>query len=516
LLWNDNNQNLGLIIRTREEANQFTKNITMTHTQHGWNFDNSYARLPKKMYALAQPEVVPNPKVVLFNDALAIELGLRFNSSDEEKIANWFSGNALITEAAYIAQAYAGHQFGHFTMLGDGRAILIGEHITPKKTRLDIQLKGAGQTFYSRRGDGKATLRSMLREYLISEAMHGLGIPSSRSLAVITSDEKVYREDIHEGGILTRIASSHIRVGTFEYVKHFLSVEELREFTDYTIDRHYPLLKDSEHKALDLLKAVMEKQIDLIVHWMRIGFIHGVMNTDNMSIAGETFDYGPCAFMNAYDPKTVFSSIDTRSRYAFGNQPKIAQWNLACLAEALLPLIHKDVPEAVKQAEAVLNLFPAAFEEKWNLMMGKKLGLNYVSTAENELIHELLDWMEKNNADYTNTFLMLASDLKIVPVRYQDATFMTWQVKWKSCLAEQGQTMEKAIQIMRSKNAAFIPRNHIVEQALDEVCQEERDFTLFNQLLEVLRNPYEKNESLTFLQNPPADGDGLYKTYCGT
>jgi serine/tyrosine/threonine adenylyltransferase len=487
----------------------------MSNTPRGWHFDNSYTTLPKKMYALAPPEAVANPKTVLFNDALAKSLGLSLNSSDAEEIARMLSGNEAIPGAVYLAQAYAGHQFGHFTMLGDGRAILIGEHITPEDKRVDIQLKGAGQTFYSRRGDGRATLRSMLREYLVSEVMHGLGIPSSRSLAVVSSDEKVYREDIHEGGILTRIAASHIRVGTFEYVKHFLSVEELGTFTDYVIDRHYPDLKDAEHKALALLEAVMEKQVDLIVHWMRVGFIHGVMNTDNMSIAGETFDYGPCAFMNAYDPRTVFSSIDARSRYAFGNQPKIAQWNLASLAEALLPLIGSDVPEAVKKAEAVLNTFPSSFEKKWSQMMGKKLGLEQVSESEQGLMHELLDWMEAHQADYTNTFLHLSAGLEDAPALYRDAAFEAWQAKWKACLASQNIRHDQALGVMQSQNPCFIARNHLVEQALDEVC-EARNFTLFNSLLEVLRNPYQKNTGLAFLQSPPPEGDGLYKTYCGT
>jgi serine/tyrosine/threonine adenylyltransferase len=489
----------------------------MTNQNTGWKFDNSYAKLQSKLFTFAQPDPVRAPNTLLFNYKLATAIGLKIDPTTEAAIANKLSGNELLEGSQPLAQAYAGHQFGHFAMLGDGRAILLGEHITPNNTRLDIQLKGPGATPYSRRGDGRATLRSMLREYLISEAMYGLGIPTSRSLAVVTSGEPVYREEVHEGAILTRIASSHIRVGTFEYIHQFLGKEDLEAYTQYVIERHYPDLKTSKNPAFDLFKAVMDRQIDLIVHWMRVGFIHGVMNTDNMSIAGETFDYGPCAFMNAYNPATVFSAIDTNGRYAFGNQPKIAQWNLACLASALLPIIHTDHAEAVQMAQAVLNDFPALYEQKWGNMMGNKLGFN--NAAGNidvqELIQELLQWMALNGADYSNTFLVIQSDTQNWEGIYAAEPFLTWYARLQFLWKELGIDIADAVRLMQRNNPAFIPRNHLVEQALDEVCLS-RDFTLFNQMLEVAGNPYVANLSFSALQMPSDTGDRLYKTYCGT
>lgn len=482
-----------------------------------FNFDNTYTKLPAKLYSLVNPVPVAMPRTLLFNTLLAEEIGLTMETKDTNEIAAYLSGNKLLADAKPIAQAYAGHQFGHFTMLGDGRAILLGEHITPTNKRLDIQLKGAGQTPYSRRGDGRATLRAMLREYIISEAMYGLKIPTSRSLAVIGSGEKVYREEINEGAILTRIAASHIRVGTFEYVSQFLTNEELQIFTDYVIDRHYPALKEKENKALELLRAVMDKQTDLIVNWMRVGFIHGVMNTDNMSIAGETFDYGPCAFMNAYDPKTVFSAIDTNGRYAYANQPKIALWNLSCFAETLLPLLHTDMPEAIKMAEELLNTFATNYQQKWTAMMGNKLGFNTVAANENEqqLISELFNWMEDNKADYTNTFLTIQSDMLNPKGIYNQSPFLNWYAKWKKLLEEKGISLENAQQIMLENNPYFIPRNHLVEQALDNACYK-HDFTLFNQLVEATSTAYTNNIEWAALQNPPESGDQYYQTHCGT
>jgi serine/tyrosine/threonine adenylyltransferase len=489
----------------------------MTNQHTGWNFDNSYAKLQSNLFTFAKPDPVRSPGVLLFNYKLAAAIGLTISPSDEAAMANVLSGNELLDGSQPLAQAYAGHQFGHFAMLGDGRAILLGEHITPDSTRLDIQLKGPGPTPYSRRGDGRATLRSMLREYLISEAMYGLGIPTSRSLAVVTSGEQVYREEVHEGAILTRIASSHIRVGTFEYIHQFLGKEDLEAYTQYVIERHYPELKDSQNPAFDLFKAVMDRQIDLMVHWMRVGFIHGVMNTDNMSIAGETFDYGPCAFMNAYNPATVFSAIDTNGRYAFGNQPKIAQWNLACLGISLLPIIHTDHAEAVKMAQAVLNEFPAIYEQKWRTMMGNKLGFNNAAdhTAVQALVQDLLQWMVQNGADYTNTFLAVQSDRQNWEGIYTEEPFLTWYARLQFLWAELGIDFTDAVRLMQRNNPAFIPRNHLVEQALDGVCQA-RDFTLFDQMLEVAGTPYTANATLSALQAPPDTGDRLYKTYCGT
>jgi serine/tyrosine/threonine adenylyltransferase len=481
----------------------------------GWRFDNSYAMLSEKLYSPVAPAPVNRPETVLFNEKLAAELGLNYQSStDNAEIAATFSGNALPTGSEPLAQAYAGHQFGNFTMLGDGRAIIIGEHLTPENKKVDVQLKGSGRTPYSRSGDGRATLYAMLREYLISEAMHYLHIPTSRSLSVVKTGEKVYREETHEGAVLTRTMSSHIRVGTFEYIKHFLSNRELEEFCNYTIDRHYPGIKDSINPALKLLEMVMNRQIDLIVNWMRVGFIHGVMNTDNMSIAGETFDYGPCAFINAYDPKTVFSSIDIRGRYAFGNQPRIAYWNLTRFAEALLPLLHSETAEAVKLAENVLNSFPTQYEEKWVQMMGKKLGFNNPLEIEKQLIIDLMQWMEQNHADYTNTFLVLQQDIEPASDIYSQSVFTDWQSRWASQISENGNTMQDAVKMMRENNPAFIPRNYIVEKALVSATQ--NDFTHFNKLLDIIRDPYVAKDQYCSFQAPPEDGDINYKTFCGT
>ncbi len=486
------------------------------HHSLGFRFDNSYTSLPEKFFVNTNPVPVSHPTVCLFNNELAKEIGLNIDTvKDADIISKIFSGNVIPDGAIPISQAYAGHQFGHFTMLGDGRAILLGEHITGKHKRIDIQLKGAGQTPFSRRGDGRATLRSMLREYLISEAMHALNIPSSRSLAVITTGEKVYREEIHDGAVLTRLASSHIRVGTFEYVRNFLSVEELKVFTKYVVDRHYPALISSENMAIDLLEAVMHKQIDLIVEWMRVGFIHGVMNTDNMSVCGETFDYGPCAFMNTYHPDTVFSSIDTGGRYAYDNQPSIAHWNLACLASALLPLIDETESEAIKKAQEVLNSFQTVYEEKWWQMMGKKIGFQQVDNNEKNLISRLLQWMKENKADFTNTFLFIQGDLKFESDIYTKDLFVNWLSDRKKLLALQNISIDDALTTMRSVNPQIIPRNHQVEKALDLACYQ-NDFSFFHLLLKAVQSPYSNNSVRLDFQFPSENGDGGYRTFCGT
>lgn len=488
----------------------------MTKQNHiGWNFKNSYAQLPEKMFAKQMPAAVSNPKMVCFNDELAKTLGLDFSAVSENEKAHLLSGNILPIGAKPIAQAYAGHQFGHFTMLGDGRAILLGEQITPNNKQIDIQLKGSGQTPYSRRGDGKATLRSMLREFLISEAMHHLGVPTSRSLAVVSTGEKVYREEMHEGAVLARVMSSHIRVGSFEYISNFLDAATLQEFTNYVIQRHYPELAKNANPPLALLKTVMNKQIDLVVSWLRIGFIHGVMNTDNMSIAGETFDYGPCAFMNNYHPDTVFSSIDVQGRYAFGQQPGIVQWNLVCLAEALIPLIDKDADKAVKMAQEVINSYPAVYKEKWWQMNGLKLGFTSVSDNEKQLIEDLLTWMQSNQADYTNTYLAIANYHQQTDEKYTTPDFAQWIQRWKNLLAANNINQNTALNTMQQHNPEFIPRNHLVEKALDNACHQQ-NFTLFNELLKVGKTAYKKQPNYKHLQTPPPHGDEGYKTFCGT
>ncbi len=487
----------------------------MLNKEYGWNFNNSYSTLPPKQYTFVSPTKVALPETLLFNFPLAKQLGLQFTATDDQEIAHLFSGNNIPDGSQPLAQAYAGHQFGHFNMLGDGRAILLGEQITPENKRVDIQLKGAGETPYSRRGDGRATVRSMLREYLISEAIHSLQIKTTRSLAVIATGEKVYREEIQDGAILTRIASSHIRVGTFEYVKNYLTKEDLQIFTSYVINRHYPDIATNQNPPLELLKEVMKQQISLIVQWMRVGFIHGIMNTDNMSIAGETIDYGPCAFMNAYNPATVFSSIDSNGRYAFGNQPKIAYWNLTCLAETLLPLIHENTEQAVILAEEVLNVFSNSYNEEWINMMGKKIGLQHAeeNIEAQQIIRDLLDWMKKNEADYTNTFLVIQSTLTDTGI-YAEPSFKIWYNNWVK-LATQNQSSQGAIIVMQAYNPIFIPRNHLVEEALDHACYK-KDYTLFNQLLTAVCNPYKFNEAFVHFQQPPLDGDNNYKTFCGT
>ena len=347
----------------------------MLRKKIGWKFDNTYSNLSESMLSKLNPTPVKTPELVLFNHNLSKEIDLDFSQIDNKELALIFSGNQLPEGSESIAQAYAGHQFGHFTILGDGRALTIGEHLDRNKNRYDIQFKGSGQTPYSRNADGRAALGPMLREYIISEAMHNLGVPTTRSLAVIKTGEDVVRESILEGAILTRIASSHIRVGTFQYALISKNKNDLKTLFDYTLKRHYPNIKKSGSSAVDLLKVVLEKQINLICNWMRIGFIHGVMNTDNMTISGETIDYGPCAFMDKYDPGTVFSSIDHQGRYAYFNQPRIALWNLERFAESLLALINDDSKVAIKIANEVLKEFPEKYKKKWLEMMKKKLGL---------------------------------------------------------------------------------------------------------------------------------------------
>lgn len=489
----------------------------MNNKTKNWNFDNSYAKLSNTLFMQTLPTKVLLPNILFLNNRLLEEMGLDRTEMELEEWAEYLSGNKILSGANPIAQAYAGHQFGHFNKLGDGRAILLGEYITPDNKRMDIQLKGAGPTPYSRNGDGRASLRSMLREYLISEAMVGLGIPCTRSLAVTSSGEKVFREVVHEGAILTRIAASHIRVGTFEYVRNFLPLEELQQFTNYVIERHYPELKGADHPALELLQAVMLKQVDLVVHWMRVGFIHGVLNTDNVSIAGETFDLGPCAFMNSYSPTTVFSSIDSNGRYAFGKQAEITHWNMIRLAEALLPLIDSDTNSAIELAKGVLNSYPSLFDQQWTAMMGRKIGFDTTPSGDgfNSLIHQLLDWMEENQADYTLTFLEIEKERSEFSGIYQQASFLQWQEQWKRLLLENGQTTEKALNTMQQNNPCFIPRNHQVEEALDQLCFNDNR-TLFEQILGVMASPYQEQDLNPELKYGPKGGDGEYKTYCGT
>lgn len=480
----------------------------------GWHFDNSYSRLPKTFKEDIKPAPVSLPEILILNEDLAKNLDLDFSNITKDNLSQILSGNILPEGSSSIAQAYAGHQFGQFTMLGDGRAVLIGEHLTKNNERFDIQFKGSGRTPFSRSGDGRAVLGPMLREYLISEAMHSLKIPTTRSLAVVKTGEDVVREQISKGAILTRVALGHLRVGTFQYIAAKQNINDLEILTNYTIEKYYPNIKSSKNKALDLLNVLIEKQTQLVINWMRVGFIHGVMNTDNMSISGETIDYGPCAFMDSYNPKTVFSSIDQLGRYAYDNQPKITKWNLTRFAECLIPLISKNEDEAIKLATEALDKFEKIYETKWLNMMRDKLGLYGEDNDDKSLIMELLDWMEKNKVDYTNTFIFLTSKTIKNSETYNNADFDLWKIKWVKRLTMFGNSHDKSMELMNFSNPMVIPRNHKVEEAL--TLASNGDLTLFNKLIKILKNPYlVNNDDLEFM-SPAPHSDKKYQTFCGT
>ena len=486
----------------------------MLSNEIGWNFDNTYSKLPESFISKISPIPVKSPELTIFNYNLAEKLGLNFSSIEKNDLSKLFSGNLLPEGSKSIAQAYAGHQFGHFTMLGDGRAVLMGEHVSKNNERFDIQFKGSGQTPFSRNGDGRAALGPMLREYIISEAMHSLNVPTTRSLAVVKTGEDVVRENILQGAILTRVASSHLRVGTFQYVAMRNNESELRTLVDYTINRHYPNIKKSKNKAIDLLKVLIELQIDLVVNWMRVGFIHGVMNTDNMSISGETIDYGPCAFMDTYDPQTVFSSIDELGRYAYFNQPSITKWNLARFAECLISLIDPKKEKAIEIATETINSFDKSYETKWINMMRDKLGLFGQDQKDQVLIIDLLTWMHKNKADYTNTFCFLMDENFQHNKIYNDENFLTWKERWKERLKLNNNTPEKYLSLMKSVNPLVIPRNHKVEEVLESANN--NDLSPLKKLIKVLEKPYEKTKENINYQSPAPVSDKKYKTFCGT
>src|SRR3954465_6446332 len=419
----------------------------------GWRLEYSYAQLPQLFYSDVRPTPVAEPRLVIFNRALADELGVDAAVLDSPDGAAIFAGNALPEGARPIAQAYAGHQFGHFTTLGDGRAILLGEQITPSGSRRDIQLKGPGRTPYSRGGDGRAALGPMLREYIVSEAMHALGIPTTRSLAVVSTGEPVYRDTALDGAVLTRLAASHIRVGTMQWAAAHRDHDALRALSDYTRARHYPQLADAPGSHLALLDAIIDAQARLIARWQLVGFIHGVMNTDNMALSGETIDYGPCAFMDAYDPETVFSSIDHAGRYAYGNQPPIAQWNLARLAEAMLPLFDTLPEKAVERATASLDRFPELYEQYWLDGMRGKLGLFPAEDGDQALVDDLLAWMHDRSADFTNTFVSLTRGVPLAEAD-ADADADAWHRRWMDRRERQPQSPAEGASLMRRHNPA--------------------------------------------------------------
>ena len=482
-------------------------------TEFSFHLESTYAELPEVFFSKLSPTPVNQPEMVIFNQSLADQVGLKLGELSIEEQTQFLCGNQLPHGTEPFAQAYAGHQFGNFTILGDGRAIVMGEHLTPSGQRIDLQLKGSGRTPYSRGGDGRAALGPMLREYIISEAMHALGIPTTRSLAVVSTGEKVFRETELPGAVLARIAGSHIRVGTFE----FASLQQDKRITeallDYMIDRHFPEIKGKENKVLAVIEAVIDQQAALITHWMRVGFIHGVMNTDNMALSGETIDYGPCAFMDTFAPDTVFSSIDHRGRYAYANQPYIAQWNIARLAESLLPLIDGKREEVIATVEDLLNSFEQVYKSKWLSMMGSKLGLSEVGKEDEKLITDLLDWMHKNSADFTNTFRDLCKKLHGGEL-YASETFQSWYARWQNRLKKEKQELETSYILMRSLNPAVIPRNHKVEEALQ--AGEKGDFEPLHALLHALEKPYEDDEHLLPYQSPPRPEEKVLQTFCGT
>ncbi len=484
-----------------------------THT--GWQLEHSYSRLPEIFYSKFSVNPVPAPKLVIFNKALAITLGLDSDELTSEDGVAILAGNKVPKESIPLAQAYAGHQFGNFTMLGDGRALLIGEQLTPSGKRLDVQLKGSGRTPYSRGGDGRAALRPMLREYVISEAMHGLGIPTTRSLAVVETGEVVRRETALPGAVMTRIADSHLRVGTFQYAARFGTKEDLTALADYALARHFPHVQDVPNRYLALFQEVIKRQAELIAKWQLVGFIHGVMNTDNMAISGETIDYGPCAFMDSFDPKTVFSSIDAQGRYAYGNQPMIAGWNLARFGESLLPLLHDTPEEALSLAQAELSKYVGQFESYWLSGMRKKLGLFNEELEDSKLVEELLDLMTNHQADYTNTFRVLTFNKLENNELFEANEFKNWHCSWQARLERQQESLQESQQLMRDHNPAVIPRNHRVEEAL-AAAEFQQDYSLLHNLLAVLANPYAHSAEQEGYTEPPEATSGPYQTFCGT
>jgi len=481
----------------------------------GWNFENTYAeKLPEIFYSEQNPATFPASQLVIFNDELAVNLGLNVNML--KSTPEIFTGNALPHGAKPIAQAYAGFQFGHFSMLGDGRAVLLGEQITPNGDRFDIQLKGSGRTPYSRRGDGLAAFAPMLREYIISEAMFYLGIPTTRSLSVALTGQDVIREKVLQGAVLTRVAASHIRVGTFDFVSAYGTEGDLKNLADYTIWRHFPHLADDKNSYLLLLREVAKLQAELIAKWQLVGFVHGVMNTDNMAISGETIDYGPCAFMDTYNPDTVFSSIDTFGRYAYKNQPNIGAWNLSRFAESLLPLIDKNEKKAVELAQEEIINYQKEYDKIWFAGMKSKLGITNDESQDVDLITELLGLMEEHKFDYTNTFRILYNMISERPspdnhMMIKLPMFGTWHENWKSRLARQPQGWDDIAAIMKQNNPAVIPRNHRVEEAL--TAAETGDLSVAHNLLSALHNPYEDSGKYS---QPPERNFCKYQTFCGT
>ena len=489
-----------------------------------FQFDNSYAQLPERFYASLPPSPVPSPRLICLNEVLARHLGLDPGQLSNESGIEILAGNRVPDGATPLAMAYAGFQFGGWVpQLGDGRAILLGEVIDADGVRRDIQLKGAGRTPFSRMGDGRAVLGPVLREYIVSEAMAALGIPTTRSLAAVFTGEEIMRERFLPGAVLTRIAGSHVRVGTFQYFAARRDVEALRLLADYVITRHYPELEGVGEPYLALLGAVIDRQASLVADWQLVGFIHGVMNTDNMSIAGETIDYGPCAFMDVFHPETVFSSIDHMGRYAYHNQPSIAHWNLAGFAQTLLPLVSDDQEDAVARATEVVNTFPERFQAFYAAGLYRKIGLADIRQGDDELAQSLLSCMAENRADFTLSFRRLCS-LKRDGTEADDAmrelfadgsAFDQWVVRWRKRLATEGRSDLERQTDMRCVNPAFIPRNHRVEQVI-RAAEDDGNLVPFDELVNVLAAPYEDQPGCEWFENPPHSEEMVKQTFCGT
>ena len=492
--------------------------ITNDSSDELFAFDNTYARELEGFYVPWKAAQVARPRMIKFNHQLADELGLPADALDSDAGARIFAGNETPEGAVPLAQAYAGHQFGGFVpQLGDGRALLIGEVIDRYGRRRDIQLKGSGPTPFSRAGDGRAALGPVLREYLIGEAMHALGIPTTRALAAVVTGEPVYRERALPGAVLTRVAASHVRVGTFQFFAVRGEQAKVRQLADYVIDRHYPELKGQGNPFLGLLERVCDKQAALVAGWMHVGFIHGVMNTDNMTISGETIDYGPCAFMDHYDPATVFSSIDTQGRYAYANQPRIAQWNLARLAETLLPLIDEDTNRAIARATEVVNAFSGRYESYWVKGMRAKLGLFTEEEADLNLATEFLTAMEGNGVDHTLAFRYLADAAlgehgRIRSLFADPTAYERWSGHWRARLSREAVAESDRAPAMRRANPAFIPRNHRVEEALSAAV-EEGDYAPFETLLKILARPFDDQPEFAAYAEPPPEGQSHYRTF---
>lgn len=485
-------------------------------------FSNSYSELGDAFYQRVLPTPAPKPELLLWNSALANSLQLdEALTNDPALQAQIFSGNQLPKGADSMALAYSGHQFGQLNpQLGDGRAHLLGEVLDDHQRRFDIQLKGSGPTPFSRRGDGRCALGPAIREYIMSEAMYCLRVPTSRCLAVVATGEPVYRDGVKPGAVVARVAASHIRVGTFQYFAIREDLDSLAALLDYTVQRHYPEIntggENAENKALQFLRAAIDKQITLVVEWMRVGFIHGVMNTDNIAISGETIDFGPCAMLGSYHPNTVYSSIDTQGRYAFGNQPNIVLWNMTRLAECLLPLIDSDQQQAIAQVEPVLQQFSAKFESAYFTMLASKLGLTNLAQSDSGFILELLQTLQNQQLDYTQTFVQLTESLDKPTLAKQLSTQLgTVYNTWRNHLGSAESDIHAAKTLMKANNPLVIPRNHHIERVL-EACETSGNAQAAEDMLEVLRSPYDEIDQTKEYQDLPVDGDRGYRTFCGT